>query len=164
MGAVTVYSNAVLAGVTPDHCIPAGVVLSRTGYYKNTATSAALDQNSVIQLIPMPAGAQLLDLIIVWSALGASRTLDVGIGDDVDMFFDGLDAEHAGNARLGGALVNNAADDITMGDSMLVDVYPYEFTANDTIDVKVLGADFPDDAELAGVAIYKQEGAIADET
>lgn len=164
MAAVTVYSDAVLAGVCPDHCIPAGVVLSRTGYYKNTATSAALDANSVIQLIPMPVGAQLLDLIIMWSALGAGRTLDVGTGDDVDMFIDGQAAQYAGAARIGAGVANDVAVNVVLGANFLVATWPYEFTANDSIDVKVLGDTFPDNAEVAGVAIYKQEGAIEDET
>jgi hypothetical protein len=167
MAAVTVKSAAVIAGVCPDHCIPAGVVLSRTGRYE---ASADLDANSVIQLIPMPKGAQLIDLMIGWTALGSGRTLDVGICDtgyteyDIDMFMDGLDAQYAGYARWGAAMINGAADNVVHGAQMLANKWPYEFTANGAIDVKVLGDTFPEDAVITGVALYKVEGAIDDET
>jgi hypothetical protein len=167
MAATTVYSSAVSAGITPDHCIPAGIVLARTGTY---TASAALDANSVIQLIPMPKGAQLLDLLVGWTALGAGRTLDIGItdtgytGHDIDMFMDGLVAEHAGYARWGAAMIDDAADNVVHGAKMLADTWPYEFTANGAIDAKVLGDTFPTSATITAVAFYKMEGAIEDET
>lgn len=167
MAASTLYSNAHLSGICPDHCIPAGVVLSRTGRYLSVAECEA---NSVIQLIPMPKGAQLLDLLISWTALGSGVTIDVGITDtgytgyDIDMFFDGLAAQYAGYARWGAAMINATAAACVHGAQMLATTWPYEFTANGTIDVKILGAVLPTAATLTGVAIYKQEGAIDDET
>lgn len=167
MAASTLYSDAHLSGLCPDHCIPAGVVLSRTGTYLSTAECEA---NSVIQLIPMPKGAQLLDLLIAWTALGASVTLDVGICDtgytgyDIDMFFDGLVAQYAGYARWGAAMINGGAAACVHGVKMYATTWPYEFTANGTIDVKILGAVLPAAATVTGVAFYKMEGAIADET
>ena len=167
MAASTVYSNAHLAGICPDHCIPAGIVLSRTGRYLSVAE---LEANSVIQLIPMPKGAQLLDLYIGWTALGAGVTLDVGITDtgytgyDIDMFFDGLAAQYAGFAHFGAAAINDVAAAIVHGAQMLATTWPYEFTANGTIDVKVLGAALPITSTITGVAIYKMEGGIDDET
>jgi len=167
MAAVTVSSTAVTAGVCPDHVIPPGVILSRTGTYTATADK---DANSVVQLIPMPIGAQLIDLLIAWTALGAGRTLDVGIcntnytGYDIDMFFDGLAAQYAGYARWGAAMINGSAAACVHGAQMLATTWPYEFTANGSIDVKVLGDTLPTSGTITGVAIYKVEGAIADET
>jgi len=164
MAATTVYSTAVTANVMPDKNTPAGVVLSRTGTY--TAT-AALDANSVVQLIPMPKGAQLLQLFVAYSALGASRTVDIGTGADVDMFFDGVSVVNAGQVAwgcaVGGATANTAAN-IVHGASLLAATWPYEFTAADTIDAKILGDTFPEDGVITAVAIYKMEGGIADET
>ena len=164
MAATTVQSTAVIAGLMPDHCIPAGVVLSRTGTY--TAT-AALDANSVVELIPMPKGAQLLDLQIAHSALGAGRSIDVGTGDNVDSFFDGSSVVAAGQKRWGcavGGTTANTAEAIVHGVDLLAATWPYEFTANDTIDAKILGDTFPEDGVITAVALYKMEGAIADET
>lgn len=164
MAAVTVSSAAVTAGVCPDHVIPPGVVLARTGSY---TAAAALDANSVIQLVPMPVGAQLIQLMIAHSALGAGRSIDVGTGDDVDMFFDGSSVVAAGQkmwgAAMGGA-VANTAENIVHGANFLAATWPYEFAANDTIDAKILGDTFPEDGVIACVALYKVEGAIADET
>lgn len=167
MAAETVYSTAHTSGVRPDACVPAGILLARTGIY--TATGA-LDADSVIQLIPMPKGAQLIDLLLSWTALGASRTLDAGICDtdytgyDIDMFFDGIAAEYAGVARWGASTINDAAANLVHGVQFIAGTWPYEFTANGTIDVKVLGGTFPTSAVITGVAFYKQEGAIDDET
>jgi hypothetical protein len=171
MAAVTVKSTAVISGICPDFTIPAGVVLSRTGTYTASAgLDGALDANSVIQLIPMPIGAQLLDLMVAWTALGASRTIDVGICDtgytgyDIDMFIDGVAAQYAGYARWGATMINNAADDLVHGAKKLADTWPYEFTANGAIDAKIIGGTFPLAATITAVAIYKMEGGIADET
>ena len=167
MAAVTVKSDAVIAGVCPDHCIPAGITLTRTGTY--TAT-AALDADSVIQLVPMPKGAQLIDLLLAWSALGAGRTIDVGICDtgytgyDIDMFYDGLVAQYAGYARFGAAMINGSAAACVHGAQMVAGKWPYEFTANGAIDAKILGDTFPISAIITAVAVYKMEGGISDET
>jgi len=167
MAASTVYSTAHVSGICPDHCIPAGIVLARTGTY---TAAAELDANSVIQLIPMPKGAQLIDLLVAWTAMGAGRTIDVGITDtgytgyDIDMFFDGLATQYAGVARWGATTINNAAANVVHGVNFIAGTWPYEFTANGTIDVKVLGAALPISSVLTGIAIYKQEGAIDDET
>jgi hypothetical protein len=165
---MTTYSStAKISGLCPDFCIPAGIVLSRTGTYE---AAANLPANSVISLIPMPKGAQLLDLLVAWTAFGDGRTLDVGIADtgyagyEVDMFFVGLVAQHAGYARFGAAMIDGAADDAAHGAQMLADTWPYEFTANGSIDVTVLGGTFPTGETITAVAIYKMEGAIDDET
>lgn len=164
MAVSTNYTDAVTAGVMPDHVIPPGVVLSRTGTYTATAD---LDANSIIQLIPMPKGAQLINLLIAYSALGASRTIDVGTGGDVDMFMDGVDVTNAGQVAwgcaVGGATANTAAS-LVHGANWLAATWPYEFTANDTIDAKILGDTFPNAGVITAVALYKVEGAIADET
>jgi len=118
----------------------------------------------------MPKGAQLIDLLVAWTAMGAGRTIDVGITDtgytgyDIDMFFDGLATQYAGVARWGATTINNAAANVVHGVNFIAGTWPYEFTANGTIDVKVLGAALPISSVLTGIAIYKQEGAIDDET
>lgn len=173
MTVYTVSSDAHAANLCPDHRMPAGVLLARTGIYTAVAD---MEANSVIHLIPMPKGAQLIDLLIAWQALGSGVTLDVGITDtgytgyDIDMFFDGLAAEYAGVARWGatmGGAAANTAGNVVHGAKFLATTWPYEFTANGCIDVKALAASgtaIPDTSVIAGVAFYKMEGAIEDET
>lgn len=146
MAAVTVQSDAVKSGVKPEHQVPVGVVLCRIGKYTN---SGAKDANSVVEMVPIPKGAQIVGMAFESSALGAGRTVDIGIGTTVDLFFDGLDVSTAG--------VFGPADMDGNG------VIGYEFAANDTIDVKVLGDDLPDKAVLRLAVFYKMQGAIADE-
>jgi len=160
MAAETVQSNAVKGEIMPDHTVPATIVLSRTGLY---TAAAALAANSVIQLVPIPVGAQILDIIVQCTALGSGRTLDIGDGGDIDRFFDGLPAEYALLSRFGcemGGAAANTAGNVTHGASAL----GYEYTVNDTIDVKVLGDTFPEDAVIKATVIYKMQGGVADET
>ena len=160
MAATTVQSNAVKAGLMPDHTVPATIVLSRTGTY--TAT-AALDANSVIQLVPIPLGAQILDIIVQCTALGAGRTLDIGDDGDIDRFFDGLSGVTAAISRFGsqmGGVTVNTAGNVVHGASAL----GYEYTADNTIDAKVLGDTFPAAAVITMTVLYKMQGGVADET
>jgi len=144
MAAVTAGTTAVYADVMPDHSVPAGIVLSRTGTYLATA---ALDANSIIQMVPIPKGAQVLDIILKTSALGTARTIDVGDGGDIDRFVDGGDASGAALFRLSAVAGLN-----------------HEYTADDTIDIKVLGDTFPAGGTATMIVFYKMEGGIADET
>lgn len=160
MAAETVQSNAVKAGIMPDHTVPATIVLSRTGQY---TAAAALDANSVIQLVPIPAGAQILDIIIQCTALGSGRTVDIGDAGDIDRFFDGLSVVYAGVSRLGcqmGGAAANTAGNVTHGDAAL----GYEYTVDDTIDAKILGDTFPKDGVIKMTVLYKMQGGVADET
>jgi len=63
MAAVTVKSDAVKSGIRIDSRYT-GAVVCRTGYYK---AAAALDANSVIEMVPIPKGAQILDMK-VWAS------------------------------------------------------------------------------------------------
>ena len=76
MARSTVQSNAVKAGIMPDSKTPAGTILARTGTYTATADLAV---NSTVQMVPMPAGAQIQEIIMQITALGASRSLSVGL-------------------------------------------------------------------------------------
>lgn len=145
MAAVTVTSDAVDSGVVPDK-VAAGEVLCRKAVYTN---SGAKDADSIIQMVPVVDGMQIVDIKVASSALGAARTLDIGDGDDVDRFFDGLDASAA---IVKEQYSHGAAAGVA-----------YEYTGNDTIDVKVLGDTLPDEAVITMLVFYKMAGAIADE-
>jgi hypothetical protein len=147
MAAVTVQSSAVLAGIKPDFR-QAGVVLCRTGYYK---AAAALDANSVVQMVPVPKGAQILDIHMFVGDSGAGRTFDVGDAALVDRFLDGIDPSS-------GPIRSDYHED---GDMACVE--NYEYTADDTIDVKWLGDTLEANQTIHMNVFYKMGDTIEDE-
>lgn len=144
MAATTEKTAAVKAGIMPDHRL-AGNVLSRCGYY---LADGALDANSVIQMVPIPEGARILDIRFYATLNGAGRTMDVGDGNLVDRYFDGLDA--------------SAAIQANPSDMDAAYLAPYIYTADDTIDVKILGDTFVDAKECWLTVQYVMDG-ISDE-
>jgi len=146
MAAVTVTSDAAQSELCPDR-LEAGVVLCRSAKY---TAAAALDANSVIQMVPVCDGMMILDIQFSSTALGASRTLDIGDGTDVDLFFDGVDASSA----CAGDLFNE-------GD--VATCFGKVYTEDDTIDIKVLGDTFPLAAVVTMNVYYKMVDGIDDE-
>jgi len=146
MAAVTVQSDAVKAGIMPDANTPAGVVLSRTETYTETA---ARDANSIVQMIPIPKYAQILDIHVYIADSGDGRTCDIGDGGDPDRFFDGLDPS---SAAIRKTLVADG-----------VPIAPYEYTADDTIDVKWLGDTLEEGQVITMTVFYRMGNTIADD-
>jgi hypothetical protein len=147
MAAVTVQSEAVKGGLRPDDR-RAGFVLCRTGYYK---AAAALDANSVVEMVPVPKGAQILDIHMNVSDSGAGRTFDVGIGGAVDKFLDGVDPSS-------GPIKTDMHED---GDAAYIE--NYQFTEDDTIDVKWLGDTLEQNQVIHMNVFYKMGDTIDDE-
>ncbi|MBU1003020.1 MAG: hypothetical protein KKE73_10915 [Proteobacteria bacterium] len=146
--AVTVQTGAVISDMSFTSGVPAGVVLCRSATY---TAAAALDANSVIEMVPIPKGAMVLDVVLHVSALGVDRTVDVGDGDNVDRFFDGIVATSATNSSF----LDDAAST----------ALHYIYTAKDTIDAKILGGTFPIAAVVSVDVYYKMvDGFITDES
>jgi len=148
MAAVTVQSNAVKAGTMPDQNAPAGMVLCRTETYTETSER---DANSVVEMIPVPKGAQILDIQVYIADAGAGRTCDIGDGDTADRYFDGLDV-------ASGPLRKSLVPD---GDAAYI--APYEYTEDDTIDVKWLGDTLEVGQVITMTVFYTMGGTIADD-
>ena len=95
-----------------------------TAVYATYELGAALALNDVIEMVKVPAGATILDIILHTTDLdtGGSPTitLDVGDGADPDRFMDGLIIGRTG----GRAIVDQAG-------------LLHKYTAEDTIDVLV---------------------------
>ena len=116
----TLKSNKVTANA-PARDLPSGV-LAVVGTY---ALGAALALNDVIQMVTVPAGATILDVLLAVTDLDTGGSpaivLTVGDGGDTDRFVTASTVGQAGGvARL------NA----TTGAG-------YKYTAKDTIDVLV---------------------------
>lgn len=79
--------------------------------------------NDVIEMVKLPAGANLVDLVVQAATLdsGASFTFNVGDGGSTSRFVSGSTVgQSAGTQRLNQA-----------------QVVPHQYTAEDTIDIKI---------------------------
>lgn len=91
---------------------------------------AALALNDVIQMVKIPAGATVCELLLATDDLDTGGSpalvLDVGDGDDTDRYIDGSTiGQTGGSARLGsGVSAATAANS-----------FNYTYAAEDTIDV-----------------------------
>lgn len=113
----TLYSPAVGKGVQTRTSLGTNTVI---GKYE---LGAALAANDVIEMVKIPAGATIDEIILEATDLDTGGTpaiiLDVGDGDDADRFIDGSVVGKTGGVdRLGANL-------------------GYKYTETDTIDVKV---------------------------
>lgn len=138
-------TDAVKSDVKPDRS-DAGVLLCRTGEYTADGAMAAAN---VIQMVPVPEGAKIVDIKIMADASTAA-TLDVGDGNDTDRFFDGLD----GTSAVAAGLVADGAG---------IDAINYVYEADDTIDILVKTGSVDDETEIKMVVFYIMTGSIADE-
>ena len=88
--------------------------------------STALVINDVIEMVRVPKGAEVVDIILVTDDLdtGTALTLDVGTGDDVDYFIAASTVGRAGGVAR--------ASEAT--------AHPLTLSAEDTIDVHVSAA------------------------
>jgi hypothetical protein len=148
----TYKSDAVNSGIMPDHAVPAGVVLSRSGEY--TTTSDAIVSADTIQMVPMPKNAKVID-IKLYSGGGASVAtgLELGDGDDTDRFFV--------NATFTGDHVYDFSSTCcNKGEAC-----DFVFTQDDTIDIYLSKAPtkVPTSTQFIVNVLYKMIGAIDDD-
>ena len=93
--------------------------------HQTMGTAGAIAQNSVLQCIPVRIGDIVLQAWInVLTACTGGASADVGVGEDVDCFIDGV--------AIDGQVVETA---VTAGSNG-----PHRFHAADTVDVTILEA------------------------
>lgn len=159
----TLKTDAAKANYGPD--FPDGNVKARIGLWTYDDDGAAV-ADDVIQMVPLPKGAQIIDVIVEWTALGSSCTFDVGFtGGTVDLFFNGLDgdATNGGRASFYGGFYGTASLTYDLC-SMANKNVGYELSAADTVDILLIGGDLESADEIKMIVLYKVEGGIADET
>lgn len=125
--ATTYSSSRVASTVNPRTNI------NMTYDYATYEASVALVLNDVIQMVPVAAGARVLDVICSVDDLdsGASIVIDVGDGTTSGRFISGQTiAQGGGTVRLGAGITGAAA----------ADAAAYLYSAEDTIDIKVTTA------------------------
>lgn len=148
MAAVTVQSAAVKSGIRLEHRVP-GMVICRTGDYTETV---ARDANSVVEMVPVPKGAQILDIQLYISDAGASRTADVGDGGSAQRYFAAL-AVNTGPLRKSLKV-----------DGVATYIANYKYAEDDTIDVKWLVDTLEVGQKIHMEVYYKMADTVADET
>lgn len=143
--AATVQTNAVKVGTTIEGT-GVGEVLCRSGEWFSASEVAA---NATIQMVPVPKGAMILDIVITHS--DAAVTMNVGDGDDADRFMASVSTAAAGIVDFGeaGATATNSTNWI--------------MPANDTVDISAAAA-WPASKRVTMDVYYKMSGRIADET
>lgn len=117
----TTYQSGLAQSNTVPRGQPGPTVISRTAKFTLTA---ALAVNDVIQMIPVFAGEKVLEVFLNSPDLDTNGSpaivLDVGDGDTVDRYIDGSTVGQAGGKDRADAAY-----------------HPYEYAADDTIDIKV---------------------------
>jgi len=156
----TQKSAACIAGYGPD--APDGNVKCRIGTWTFTDDGAAAD-GDVLQMVPVPKGAQIIDILIAWTDL-TGGTMEVGDGTTADRFFDGLTADDVGRVSMFGGFDNSGAAAEGVCEGEVKANLGYEYTVADTIDITLTGATVAASDEITMMVLYKVQGGIADET
>lgn len=117
---------------------------SDTGYqkvigYLPAGHGLTLAQNDIIQMVKVPIGAIVTDVTLLTGILGSGVTADVGDGNTEDLYISAADV---------------AAASITHMESLGLAGIPYTYSAADTIDVKLEGANPADDVAIALIVGY----------
>ena len=133
------FNTAASNGLMIDDA-GAGEVKCRSA--KFTAPAGGLAANDVIEMLKIPKGARVLKTDHLNSAFGAGRTIDIGVSGSVNKYVDGADVAAAGEGSK---------------------IQDMETTAEETVQVTVLGGTMPQDATLSVHVYYKMAGKIADE-
>lgn len=149
----TVQSDKVSASI-PARDAPESGVISVTGSFTIPATGDGTAAGDVIQMVKVPKGAAILEIIVAHTDVdtdaAVTHRIDVGDGGDVDRFIDGSSVGNTGGiARLGDGVAAAVVDN----------AHGYVYTEDDTIDILVVAAST---AKAAGVvkltALYTTGG------
>uniref|UniRef100_A0A6H1ZS52 Putative structural protein n=1 Tax=viral metagenome TaxID=1070528 RepID=A0A6H1ZS52_9ZZZZ len=151
-------TEAVLSGNCPDRAD--GSINASWGHWAYDDEGAVVIDD-VIQMVNIPAGARIIDILVEWPATFAgSSTFDVGDGDDDDRFMAAIaNATNAGRLSLFGGFSNTAEIDEAINASGL----GYTYSAADTIDITVEGANTATGDIFIMCVLYIVEGGFTDE-
>lgn len=98
-----------------------------------------LAQNDIIQMVKVPLGAIVTDVLLLTGALGTSVTADVGDGNTEDLYISAADVSGAS---------------ITMMESAGLAGVPYRYLEEDTVDIKLEAADPDEEIAFALIVGY----------
>ena len=156
----THQSTAVTGGIMPDHA-KAGVVFCRSS--EHTTADDSLVSGDTLQLVPVPSGAKILQVVFYTDALPANTTgCDLGWGGDPNGFLATMTCTGQRMHFYPGS-ANTGDTQTYFGNSV---GFLHTFTADDTIDLTIPTADtkIPTDVTFKLAVWYKMTGTISDET
>jgi hypothetical protein len=145
--ATTYKTAAVNSGLKPDFGTPAGMVISRSVKHTLTKNMGSLD---ILQLIPIPKGAQIIDLIFVASCT-SECTMDVGDAASTARFLKSITSVKAHQLHRPNADAGMAG-------------FMFQYTEDDTIDLKILTSSMDSASAVGLTVLYKMAGSISDES
>lgn len=152
----TYQSSAVTAGIMPDYT-RAGIVLCRSAVF---TVEAELISGDTIEMVPIPNGAQILNIVVENNSLNqwaGLATFSVGDGNDVDV--------HMTWPFTGIIMRNDFYSANTLQRAPKTTDIVFEYTNDDTIDFYCGGTM---NSDVTGTLIamhvfYKMAGEINDE-
>ncbi len=134
---MTLYSPQA-KGWSPVRESDAGNVQCAIGYVP-VNTIGAINQNDVIEMVKVPLGAVVVDVMACVPNLGANVNITVGDGDDTDIYV----AEVA--AATDNAILRRTASNTGV---------PKTYSAEDTVDIKFLNANPTDNTAFSLIVMY----------
>ena len=111
----------------------------RIARFSHTIPTGGYAANDVLELIDLPKDARVIGGRVVFSAIGAGRTMDIGTAADVDRYLDGADVSAAGGADLANTIVLN---------------FHEKLTAKTRVQATLLGDTFPAAAVINGHFLF----------
>lgn len=142
-------SDAVKSGVRPDH-LKAGRLNARTGRFVTSATNNPVSGDT-IQLVPVPKGAKIIDVIATTGGL-ATASCKISIGDG------GSTARYLASASWQNAKTVNYKNTAAAGAPAKT------YSADDTIDATIASANPSTSSKYLEVTVlYVMEGTVDDE-
>lgn len=121
----TTYSSSKVAAT-----VPARAGIDITAAYMTYEASVALVLDDIVQLVKVPLGATVLEIVLSVDDMdgGSALVLDVGDGNDDDRYILGSTiGQGGGTVRLGSGITGATA----------AAALNYAYTAEDTIDLHV---------------------------
>lgn len=111
------FTATAAQSTSPAHYLVNGDIVRNVEY---TVPGTALSAGDVIQMVRIPAGARINDIIFAISSTSQSHTVTIGDGNDADRFFASTSAVlvEAVRMSLGGG-------------------FAYSYSAEDTIDITI---------------------------
>ncbi len=94
-----VKSDVVLEGSRPNGDVPAGVTLTKVASYTIPASGGPGD-GDLVEMVCVPKGAKIVEVVVSSSDVTASMTIDVGDAGDADRYLDGVTASAVFVSRL----------------------------------------------------------------
>lgn len=116
----TVKTDVFTAQEAGKMAINAGLIQSSVLTACAEYEASALAANDVIQLVRLPKGAVVKEVVMDFDDLGTGTSADIGDSDDADRYIDGADtATAAGTARLNAIAGRNYRIGTNDGDDVL---------------------------------------------